>query len=199
MQYIALIGLIGIPILIVLILWRGRGTGALPPFYTTLFFAGCAIGSTWEIGFSLLSMDQLAEPLSYAIEPGGARAENIDRGEGFAWFHIVIVLPLVCIWDAGLLLCGIWLSNRAGFRPSFARFRWGELGILMLWGQLQSFAIEMIAIELGIWAYNMTSYNPALFSYGDSQITALPQIVWLIACPVFYLIGLRSKANSNMN
>jgi len=180
----------GVPLLAIAILVAGRRGGWLPRYIVLLFVAGMAIGSTWEIGFSMLSMDGIPDPMSHNIQPGGATVPDEPQDPMGPLFYVFIVLPLVCIWDSALLLLGAALARVAGYRPVFARFRWGALAIMMLWGQAQSFLIEMAAIDYGIWSYRPTWYNPALFPHGEAWITLMPQLVWLAASPSFYLVGI---------
>lgn len=52
-------------------------------------------------------------------------------------------------------------------------------------GQAQSVAVELTAHGTGMWTYHPRSWNPALFRFGDGTITAVPQLIWLVAAVVF--------------
>ncbi|MEO1041418.1 MAG: hypothetical protein AAFX52_03935 [Pseudomonadota bacterium] len=152
----------------------------VPRSWVWLFILGGVLGSTWEIGFTVLDM-------AYQIEPGGA---PLAEGEEFTFDGPLIlglaVLLVFCLWDAGLFIAGAIIARRVLKRELFARFSWPELGILLAWGQAQSFFVEMLAISAGWWAYKPTASNPQLIPYLDGSITLWPQLVWVLAYLVFY-------------
>ncbi|MEO1657275.1 MAG: hypothetical protein AAFR65_06095 [Pseudomonadota bacterium] len=164
----------------------------VPFSWVWLFVIGGVLGSTWEMGFTYLDM-------AYEILPGGAPRPD---AEGFSFEGNVAVLLLVlvvfCTWDAGIFIAGPLIARRVLRRELFAQFSWAELGILLAWGQVQSFAVEMAAITGGWWAYAPTRTNPQLFPYLDGSITLWPQLVWVLAYLVFYAAALvlaKPKAN----
>lgn len=178
---IEIIPIVAAAILVLLV--TGLLRGWFQRYWLWLFLIGCALGMVWEIGFTALSM---GEP----IAPGGAPREGVEDLDQAPVAVIAMVLIIVCIWDGGLFLAGLGLARVALQRPILRSFSWAELGILQLWGQLQSFVVEMYAIEYGFWAYSPTPANPALFAYREASITLWPQLVWLLAGFVFYAAAL---------
>lgn len=164
-------------------------TGRLPPRFWTLFLIGCALGCTWEVGFGLLGPDRTETPLFVWIHPGGVPLDPQPADGG--GLGRIIGLVAVCVWDGALFVAGLMIVRRLRPAPTFVRFDLAELGILLAWGQLQSFAVEMIALAGGLWGYLPQWYNPALFPFLDGHITTAPQAVWLLAYPVFYAAALR--------
>lgn len=161
----------------------------LPHRFWLLFALGCALGATWELGFGLLGPGETETPLYVWIEPGGMPLDPQPTAEG-GWGSI-IGLGLVILWDGGLFVAGLGLVRWLLPPPTLTRFDLRELGVLLAWGQLQSLVVEMVAIAAGLWGYLPQWYNPALFPFMYGHITLAPQLVWLIACPIFYVAALR--------
>lgn len=159
----------------------------VPGFWIWLFVAGALIGATWEFGFTALEM-------AYEVRPGGLPTsdEEVFEFDG-RWIVGAAVLSIFCIWDAGIFLVGPLIARRVLDTDLFSTFRWSELGILLAWGQVQSFAVEMFAISAGWWAYRPSRLNPELFPYAEASITLAPQLVWFLGYLVFYGAALRLK------
>ena len=165
------------------LVWRLRRR--LPPRFWLLFAIGCALGATWEFGFGLLGPGETDTPLFVWIEPGGVPLDPQPVGEGGPgeWLGLL----LVCLWDGALFCSGLLFVRWLLPGPHFARFDLRELAVLLAWGQLQSFIVEMVAIAAGLWGYLPQWYNPALFPFMQGHITLAPQAVWLAAYPIFHL------------
>ncbi len=153
-----------------------------------LFAIGCALGATWELGFGLLGPGQTDAPLYVWIEPGGIPLDPQPSGGGLGdW----IGLTLVCLWDGALFCAGLALIRWLLPGPHLVRFELRELAVLLIWGQVQSLVVELVAIAAGLWGYLPQWYNPALFPFMQGHITLAPQLVWLLAYPIFYVAALR--------
>lgn len=175
---------LGAILIAIALAWAVR-TGRVPFSWVWLFLLGGLLGSTWEIGFTVTDM-------AYAVYPGGEPRPETEsfEFEGPA-IALVLILLIFCTWDAGIFMVGPLMARRVLKRELFARFSWAELGIMLAWGQVQSFAVEMAAIAGGWWAYFPTRSNPELFPFLSGSITLWPQLVWVLAYLVFYAAGLR--------
>jgi len=142
-----------------------------------LFWVGFIIGLTWEFTFFFIGPEFSDDPAFTLIRE----------------FPLPPILQptLHTFWDGGLFMIGVWLVFRLCKPPQLTRFRRQELGVLLAWGQAQEFAVELSATSVGAWTYNPKWWNPVLFEFGKGEITLMPQIIWLVAPIVFYLIALR--------
>ncbi len=143
-----------------------------------LFLVGFLIGLLWEIPMGLAR--ELELPL--ATFSGGKPLLPFP-------FHSIVH----SIWDGGIFLIGvflIWLYSREQF---FNEFRIGELLILEIWGQLQSLIIELSSIIGGGWQYIPYWWNPSLFMVGGHHFTLLPQLIWIFASILFYILAIKIK------
>lgn len=137
-----------------------------------LFWTGSVLGAVWEGALVLLVPQLTQAPLySVAVEVPVSPAIHVLSHS---------------FWDGSLFLAGVLLVERGSEPPHFRTFRWRELGILLAWGQSQSFAVEITAIVTGVWTYHSTPMNPALFQIGGDAVTLGPQFIWLVATIVFY-------------
>lgn len=172
---------------------------AIPAFFTFMhytrrfqpriwymFWAGCLIGATWEFGFYFLGPDFNASAPLFIL-------------------HTEFPLPpptmhlLHCFWDGGLFMIGVALVFWLCRPPHLERFRWQELGVMVLWGQLSELAVELVGSNGALWEYQRTWYNPVIFRINDHNITWLPQLVWLAAPVVFYFVALWINARFGGN
>jgi hypothetical protein len=139
---------------------------------TLLFGIGSGLGLLWE-GALVILIPRLTEGPLYSI------------GADVSVPSIIHVMSH-SFWDGLLFLAGVLLVRRFVEGPHFRTFRWHEFWLLVAWGQIQSFVVEITAISTGVWTYHPTSWNPALFQLGGESVTAGPQVIWLIAIFVFY-------------
>jgi hypothetical protein len=100
------------------------------------------------------------------------------------------------LWDGAIFLAGVRLIDRVCPRPTFARFRWCELAILLAWGQATSLAVEWSSMANDGWKY-VTGYwwNPTLFQLGPHVFTLWPQVPWLLAPLVFYAVAVYAASS----
>ena len=164
-------------------------TGRFRPRIWKLYWIGCAIGLTWEIPMFLSGPEFQTEPFIYLVNDFP--------------LHPVFHPVLHTLWDGGLFLIGYWFTLQLCKSPILQSFRWRELGVMVLWGQLSELAVEVSATSVGAWTFAEKSYNPTLFPLGDRVITAIPQSIWLVAPVVFYLMALglatRERRESSRN
>lgn len=92
-------------------------------------------------------------------------------------------------WDGGLFLAGLALVGTFCAQPVLAAFRWQELGVLLLWGQVSALAVEIVSVSNAGWVYSSQhAWNPVLFHVSGHPITVVPQLIWL-AAPIAYYAG----------
>ncbi len=158
--------------------WRGR-------WVQKLFWLGVVIGLTWEVPL-FLSTTFADDPVIVMLSPPP--------------IHPLGLIVAHSLWDGGLFLAGVALVGWTCPRPILRRFRWRELGVLMLWGQLSALAVEIGGVSNDAWSYVAGfAANPTLFYVAGHPITALPQLIWLLAPVVFYLVALRVTARARTN
>jgi len=166
----------GVPLL-VLFLYR---TGRMDRFVWRLFWIGCVIGLTWEIPMFMLSAHDTGLPVLRWVRP------------------LPLPYPVFMVshtlWDGGLFLAGLWCVYRFCPAPQLQGFRWRELGVLVGFGQLSELAVEVSSTLNDGWAF-LPGYwwSPTLFTVNGHPITLMPQLVWLAAPVVFYVIALLLK------
>jgi hypothetical protein len=149
---------------------RGRFSRAI--WY--MYWVGVAIGMIWEIGFYLVGPE-------FSDNPAYLMLTELP--------FPLIILPLIhTLWDGGLFLVGVWLIYLLLKPPHLTRFRWSELGVMVLWGQSSELAVELIAVGTKSWVYTKQWWNPVLFKFTGLSITLVPQLVWLVAPIVFYVL-----------
>lgn len=163
---------------VVLALYR---IGRIDRFTWRLFWLGCTLGLTWEIPMFVLSGEATGLPLLTWVRP-----LPVPYG---------ILMVSHTLWDGGLFLIGVWLVRRLCRPPTFAIFRWQELAVLLVYGQLSELLVELSSTLNDGWVF-VTDYgwNPTLFHFHGHPITLMPQLVWLGAPVIFYLIALRLNA-----
>lgn len=167
----------GIALAIPLVVLAMSRRQVIPAASWPLLWIGVAIGLTWELTFHFAGPTYAANPLYTQASPF----------PGPAWTQ-----PLLhAVWDGGFLVVGLawvaWLLPG----PLLSRFNLGELGIMLVWGQVQSVIIEGFAAASDAWAYTDTWWNPVIVPIGDGGISLLPQLVWGFAPIPFYLAALR--------
>lgn len=166
---------IAIPILVIIL----RLIGKIGKFDWVMFWIGCAVGALWELPFYFIGPSFLADPLYLLKAPMP---------------YPLFLLHLVhCFWDGGLFMVGILLVRTLCKVPQFTRFRWGELSVLLIWGAVQELAVELMSTGSSGWAFVPHWWNPVMFKCNGSDITLIPQLIWLIAPIIFYLAAIRVR------
>ncbi|MCU0494089.1 MAG: hypothetical protein MUD01_21070, partial [Chloroflexaceae bacterium] len=79
-----------------------------------------------------------------------------------------------------ICVVGALLVDRLCPPPTFTRFRWRELLVLISWGIGSALLVEILG-SWGGWAYVPRWWNPALFALGGPPITLLPVATWAVA------------------
>ena len=175
--WVDLVIALSIPLLFVL-LYRTRWISG---YSWLLFWTGCGVGALWEIPFYFIGPYFSSDPLYILNTPMP---------------YPLFVLHFVhCFWDGGLFMVGVWLVKRFCRAPHFERFRLQELAVLLVWGQLQELAVELISTGSSGWAYVPHWWNPSMFQFRGSDITVLPQLIWVIAPTVFYVLAIRLRGS----
>jgi hypothetical protein len=153
---------------------RSRPDGAA---VKRLFWLGVAIGLTWEIPIFLSAILSSDPIVGFLREPP---------------FHPLLFMVAHAFWDGGLFLAGVALVQAVCAKPVLVVFRWQELAVLILWGQVSELAVETISVLNQAWVYSDEhAWNPVLFHVAGHPITAVPQLIWLAAPVVYYLCVLR--------
>jgi len=142
-----------------------------------LFWVGYGIGLSWEIAFYLNG------PL-FSSKPAYRLLEDFPLP--------LLTLPFLhAAWDGLLLVTGRRLVHLLCPKPHLAKFNYLQLGVLVLWGNLQEITVELLATSLGVWTFVPQPWNPQLFGFCGVAITLMPQLIWTIAPVLFYFIALR--------
>ncbi len=148
-----------------------------------LFWVGVLIGAVWEFGFFLVGPEFSETPAFIRTSP---------------WPLPPITQPLLhTFWDGAIFMVGIGLTRKLLRGPHFTRFRISELAVCIAWGQIQEFAVEMIAIHGNLWTYTPVWWNPVLCNMNGGHLTLVPQLIWFIAPIIFYLAAIRVYGNEN--
>ena len=146
-------------------------------FVRRLFWLGVGIGLTWEVPIFLSGTFADQPVIVFLREPP---------------FPPLVFLVLHSLWDGGLFLAGVLLIWLGSPRPILQRFSVRELAILMVWGQLSEFAVEIGGVTNNAWSYvGDLAWNPVLFHVAGHPITLLPQLIWFAAPIVYYLVAIR--------
>lgn len=167
--------LAGLILVVVLILFFSKKINA---YVLYLFFLGFLIGLIWEIPLGLTR--ELNIPIA-----------TFSNSRPLLPFPIHGIIH--SIWDGGIFLIGvgfIWFYSKDSF---FSRFNIVELVILEIWGQLQSFFIELSSILGGGWEYIPYWWNPSLFVINGHHFTLFPQLIWVFASILFYFLAVKIK------
>lgn len=154
----------------------------ISPFTWRLFWIGTAIGLTWEIPLSTLDGLGIVDIFTFITPPPA---------------HFSATIISHSFWDGGLFLAGVGLVRLICRAPHFRSFRVAELAVLLVWGQVQEFAVELASTGSGGWGYNPSWWNPALFLFNGRHITLVPQLIWLAAPLLFYGFALLTGKAGN--
>lgn len=153
--------------------------GRIGRFEWSLFWLGFALGLTWEIPMQALN----------AAGPEWA-VHGYVRPAPFPNWSIAIMHSF---WDGGLFLIGVGIVRLLQGPDYFRRFSWAELAVLIVWGQASELWVELTSTFGEAWYYLVRPWNPGLFKFNGQDITLLPQLIWLAAPVVFYLVALRMR------
>jgi len=159
-------------------IWLGL-TRRISAFSWRMFWIGCVIGALWEIPFYFLGPYYSDNPL-YVLETAPP-------------YPLLLLHVLHCFWDGALLMIGVFLVYRLSRWPQFERFKFSELLILLVWGGAQELAVELASAGSSAWAYVPRWWNPIMFQFRGADITLLPQLIWVAAPILFYLVALRVR------
>jgi|WetSurMetagenome_2_1015567.scaffolds.fasta_scaffold426939_2 hypothetical protein len=154
-------------------------TRSISRYVWILFWVGCCIGATWEIPFYFIGPDFSQNPLYILRTP-----------TPYPLFFLHFVH---CFWDGGLLVLGYLFVRLFCRPPHFVRFRAAELAVLLVWGGLQELAVELLSTGSAGWAFIPRWWNPSMFMFNGAHITLMPQLIWVAAPIVFYLVALRIR------
>lgn len=166
---------LSIPILFITL----RMSRKISAFSWRMFWIGCGIGALWEIPFYFIGPYYSDTPL-YILETPPP-------------YPLFLLHAVHCFWDGGLLMIGVLLVYRFSRWPHFTRFQFSELLILLVWGGLQELAVELASTGSSAWVFVPHWWNPAMFQFQGHDITLLPQLIWVAAPILFYLIALRVR------
>ena len=144
-----------------------------------LFWIGAALGMTWELPMSLLNEYSSTHAVAKFIRPMPT--------------HFSVIIVTHSFWDGGLFLAGVWIVRKICREPVFESFRIQELSVLLIWGQTSELAVELTSTFNHAWAFIPRWWNPSLFNFNGSDITLLPQLIWIAAPLVFYIIAVKIK------
>ncbi len=168
-----------IPLLIVFL----RQMGKIDSYSYTLYWAGCIIGSLWEIPFYFIGPNFSTTPLYVLKTP--------------IPYPLLLLHVVHCFWDGGLFIAGYFLVKKLCRPPHFVHFRISEIVVLLIWGGLQELVLELLAVGNSGWVFVPHWWNPVIFRFNDADITLLPQLVWVVAPIIFYLVALRLRRVPN--
>ncbi len=157
-------------------LWR---RGYIDPRLWRMFWFGCFLGLFWEVPVFVLSKHGSVPFITWE-RPLPA--------------HYLVFLVAHTLWDGGLFVVGVWLVKLLCPAPALTRFRWDELAVLVAWGQVSSVGVEVSSVWNDAWVY-VAGYwwNPTLATLNGHPLTLWPQIPWLVAPVVFYLVFVRRR------
>jgi len=166
---------LSIPIVFVVL----RARRMISRFSWLIFWMGCGIGALWEIPFYFIGPRFSSDPLYVLGTPTP--------------YPLFLLHVVHCFWDGGLFMVGVLLVTRLCRRPHFATFRFQELAVLLVWGGVQELAVELASTWSSGWVFVTHWWNPSMFQFRGSEITLVPQLVWVAAPVVFYLVALRVR------
>ncbi len=123
--YLDLLVGFGAPVLFYL-LYR---TERIDRFAWHCFWIGVLIGSLWEIPIFVLSGESETLPIVVWIRPFPT--------------HYLVFMVSHSLWDGLLFGLGMLLVHWICAAPHYRRFRWSELMVLWLWGQVSELLVEL--------------------------------------------------------
>ena len=162
--------------IIVYILYR---TNKIDRLSWYVFWLGAAVGLTWEIPMFVGSNETTFFITLRTIRPYPC--------------HYLVFLVCHTLWDGMLFLIGYRLVLLLSKSPRFDGFDIKELVILIIYGQIQEFMVEIGAVSNSAWVFFVYWWNPALFYVNGYPITLYPQLSWLFGTLLFYYLLLKMK------
>ena len=132
------------------------------------YLFGIGIGCIWEIPFGLAGDSFLVS--------------KFDNPLGFG-VHI-----LHAFWDSLIFLLGMYFIH---IRNDNKYCGLAQLGLLIVFGLLQEFIVELI-FNNNYWYYKTDNrHNPVVFTINGVGYTSIPYLVWIMF-PILYLAGVFS-------
>jgi hypothetical protein len=162
-------------IIVILLLYF---TKRISRFTWILYWIGVGVGLLWEFPIGLLRV--IGFPVAQFIQ---------SRPMLPFPFHSIVH----SITDGGIFLIGVGIVKLIFSSPHFDEFDLKELLIFIIWGQLQSLAVEVLSLIGGGWEYIPYWWNPTLFEVNGHPFTLLPQLIWLVAPIIYYLLIIKIK------
>ncbi len=163
--------------IIVYILYR---TDKIDRLSWCVFWLGAAVGLTWEIPMFIGSYETTFFITLETIRPYP--------------YHYLFFMICHTLWDGMLFLIGYRLVLLLSKSPRFDKFNIKELLILIIYGQIQEFIVEIGAVSNSAWTFFVYWWNPALFYVNEYPITLYPQLSWLFGTILFYYLLLKLKS-----
>ena len=159
-------------------------TKRIQKFTWYLYWVGFGLGMIWE--FSMVFLTEMGIFVFYIYHTPPPT-------------HFMVTVITHSLWDGGIFLVGYALIKLIYKEEILERFNLKELTILLIWGQIQEFAVEMISTYSNAWEYIVYWWNPVLFIFNGQNITLWPQIIWFLAPIAFYIIALKLKPKFSIN
>ncbi|MFC1848977.1 hypothetical protein ACFL27_02100 [candidate division CSSED10-310 bacterium] len=158
-------------------------TGRIEKFVWHCFWLGVLVGLTWEIPIFVLSGESTSIPIVTWIRP--------------LITHYLVFMIAHSLWDGLLFVIGIWLVYRICRQPFFQKFRWSEVLVFLIWGQVSELLVELSSTLNDGWVFLEYWWNPVIFHCNGHNITWLMQIIWGAASIGYYLLLIKLKSKDN--
>lgn len=158
-------------------------TGRIEKFMWHFFWIGVIVGLIWEIPIFVLSCESTSIPLVTWTRP--------------LITHYFVFMISHALWDGLLFVIGIWLIYRICDKPYFQNFRWAEMLVLLIWGQVSELFVELSSTLSDGWAYIEYWWNPVMFQFNGHNITWLMQEIWVVASIGYYVLLIKLKPKYN--
>jgi hypothetical protein len=145
-----------------------RYSGRISHSLWLTYLFGIGIGCIWEIPFGLAGDSFLVS--------------SFDNPLGFG-VHI-----LHAFWDSLIFLFGMYFIH---IRNDNKYCGLAQLGMLIVYGLLQEFLVEL-AFDNHYWYYKTDNkHNPVVFTINGTGHTSVPYLIWIMF-PILYLAGVFS-------
>ena len=86
-------------------------------------------------------------------------------------------------------MIGVGLVKKLYRSTHFTQLRFQEFAVLLVWGGLQELAVELLSSGSSGWEHVPHLWNPSMLQFQGSDITRLPQLIWVIVTIVFYILA----------